>query len=99
MLTANMISSKDAYDYGLVNYVEKDFESGMKKCIELILTIKRKAPVAIKNVIKSVNNFYSNDIDGFEQEIQLFSQCTSTKDFKEGIKAFLEKRCPDFKGD
>ena len=99
MLTANMISSKDAYDYGLVNYVEKDFESGMKKCIELILTIKRKAPIAIKNVIKSVNNFYSNDIDGFEQEIKLFSQCTSTKDFKEGIKAFLEKRCPDFKGD
>ena len=71
----------------------------MKKCIELILTIKRKAPVAIKNVIKSVNNFYLNDIDGFEQEIKLFSQCTSTKDFKEGIKAFLEKRCPDFKGD
>ncbi len=99
MLTANMISSKDAYDYGLVNYVEKDFESGMKKCIELILTIKRKAPVAIKNIIKSVNNFYSNDIDGFKQEIKLFSECTSTKDFKEGIKAFLEKRCPDFKGD
>ncbi len=48
MLTANMISSKDAYDYGLVNYVEKDFESGLKKCIELISTIKRKAPVAIK---------------------------------------------------
>ena len=66
------------------------------KCNDLILTIKRKAPVAIKNVIKSVNNFYSNDIDGFEQEIKLFSQCTSTKDFKEGIKAFLEKREPNF---
>ena len=99
MLTANMISSKEALDYGLVNYVVKDFDSGMEKCKEYISTIKRKAPVAIKNVIKSVNNFYANDIDGFEHEIKLFSKCASTKDFKEGIKAFLEKRCPDFKGD
>lgn len=99
MLTANMISSKQALDYGLVNYVVKDFDSGMEKCKEFILIIKRKAPIAIKNVIKSVNSFYANDIDGFENEIKLFSECTSTKDFKEGIKAFLEKRCPDFKGD
>ena len=99
MLTANMVTSKEALDFGLVNYVVKDFEEGLDKCNDLILTIKRKAPVAIKNVIKSVNNFYSSDKDGFEEEIKLFSECSSTKDFKEGVKAFLEKRCPDFNGD
>ena len=58
MLTANMVTSKEALDFGLVNYVVKDFEEGLDKCNDLILTIKRKAPVAIKNVIKSVNNFF-----------------------------------------
>ena len=57
MLTANMVTSKEALDFGLVNYVVKDFEEGLDKCNDLILTIKRKARVAIKNVIKSVNNF------------------------------------------
>ena len=95
---------KSAKDNGLLISINEfkpliSFKFNYGNDNDLILTIKRKAPVAIKNVIKSVNNFYSADKDGFEEEIKLFSECSSTKDFKEGVKAFLEKRCPDFNGD
>ena len=98
MMTAEMISSKSALSLGLVNYVLENKEKAILKCEELINIFKRKSPIAIKNVIKSVNSFYDNNINGYDKEIQLFSECTNTNDFKEGVQSFLEKRCPDFKG-
>ena len=99
MITAEMINAETALKYGLVNYVFDDYKNAYSKAIDIIDIIKRKAPIAIKNVIMSVNSFYDSNLNGFEEEIKLFVQCSSTKDFKEGVKAFIEKRCPDFKGE
>ena len=66
MLSAEMISSSIAFDLGLVNYVLEDKKQAMDKALELINIFKRKSPIAIKNVIKSVNSFYDNGVNGDE---------------------------------
>ena len=98
MLTAEMVDAKSALEYGLVNYILDDKEKALEKSVSILNTVKRKSPKAIANVIKSVNNFYNKDVNGFDQEIKIFSKLCNSEDFKEGVNAFHEKRCPSFKG-
>ena len=75
----------------MVNYIFENKDDAMKKSTKLIDIIQRKAPEAVAGVIKSVNNFYRVDDEGFGQEIQIFSKLCGTDDFKEGVGAFQEK--------
>ena len=96
LLTADMINATEALQLGLVNHVVKP-EELMPKCMELAEKIKQQAPIAIAEIINCVNTYYSPN-DGFEEEITAFGRCFSTDDFKEGTKAFLEKRKAVFVG-
>jgi enoyl-CoA hydratase len=96
MMTADMISAAEAKEIGLVNHVTKQDEL-IGKAEEILKKIAQRAPLAIAGVIKSVNNF-SNNEQGYATEATVFSECCKTEDFKEGTKAFLEKRKAEFKG-
>ncbi|MEW6467777.1 MAG: enoyl-CoA hydratase-related protein [Bacteroidota bacterium] len=96
MLTADMLSAADALALGLVNYVTTP-EHLMPKCHELIAKIGQWSPSAGAGVIASVNAFFAEGKDGFEEEVSEFGKCFGTEDFKEGVAAFKERRKPVFK--
>lgn len=98
IVTADMINAQDAYKWGLANYVTTQ-EELMNKCFEITSKIASKSPTAIKTAIKVINAGYNNNLNGFEVEIEEFGKSFGTKDFKEGVGAFLEKRKADFKGE
>ena len=52
--------------------------------------------MAISKVIKALNANYTEGIDGFEVEKKEFGNCFESEEFKEGTKAFLEKRKANF---
>jgi enoyl-CoA hydratase len=96
ILTADMITAADALHFGLVNHVTGP-ENLLPLAEEILNKILARAPLAISAAINSVNSAQTG-INGFDTERKKFSDCFNTKDLKEGITAFLEKRKPDFKG-
>jgi enoyl-CoA hydratase len=97
LMTADVIDANEAYRLGLVNYVVPQ-EQLMDKCFEVLNKIKAQAPLAIAEIIRSVNAHYEKNSDGYQTEIDRFGACFVTEDFTEGTQAFLGKRKADFKG-
>lgn len=98
IVTADMISAQDAYKWGLANHVTTA-EELLKKCFEITSKIASKSPSAIKTAIKVINAGYNNKLNGYEVEIEEFGKAFGTGDFREGVKAFMEKRKAEFKGE
>ena len=94
LMSGNMITAKEALEYGIVNKVLSQDEL-LSKTKEILMTIQSKAPLAISKVIECVNNFEHTQ-QGYDFEIKKFGECFKTDDMKEGASAFLEKRKANF---
>ncbi|TMI48868.1 enoyl-CoA hydratase [Candidatus Bathyarchaeota archaeon] len=84
--------------HGLVNKVvpvEAYFEEAKK----LALQIAQKAPVAVRLAKEAVLKSFDTPLEeGLQFERRNFYLLFSTEDMREGMKAFTEKRPPQFKG-
>ncbi len=98
LITANTIDANTALQYGLVNYVVPQ-EELLNKAKSILEVIHSKAPLAVTGCIKSANAVFNDSMNGFETEVKEFGKCFNTKDVKEGIAAFLEKRKANFTGE
>jgi enoyl-CoA hydratase len=97
-LTGDMISADEAERVGLVNHVYPP-EELEAKTIELANKIAEMSPVALAMAKQAVKNAARLDLRaGLDAEVDLFSLCFSSEDKEEGVRAFIEKRKPDFKG-
>lgn len=95
LLSGKTINAEEAYRIGLVNKVVPQVLEEVEKLAQTILT---KGPFAIKQTKQLVNNGLNMDLSrALCYEAEAFAMCFSTPEQKEGMKAFGEKRTPDFK--
>ena len=91
------ISSKQALSWGLVTEVAEDGQA-VKRAIELInkmIKIPLSSFAACKKLI--TDSFHTSFETQLEKERNTLSWCADHPNGQEGIKAFLEKRKPEFK--
>jgi enoyl-CoA hydratase len=98
ILTGDIIDAQTAYNIGLVNRVvpAADLEA---KTMEIANRIAEKSPIALRMAKEAVKLASRSNLDeGLRREVDLFALCFSSEDKDEGVRAFLEKRKPVFKG-
>ncbi len=90
--SGKMIKADEAEKIGLVNAVYAP-EELMNGAVEMAKSFTKNAPIAVKYAKACIDRGMQMDIDdGIAVENELFAMCFATKDQKEGMGAFLEKR-------
>ncbi len=97
--TGKVIKADEALRIGLVNAIYEP-EQLMPAAVEMARKMVACAPIAISLAKQSINENYDLDATAsLELENKLFGKCFATKDQKEGMAAFLEKRSANFIGE
>ncbi len=98
ILTGRFLTAREALACGLVSRVvpkEHFYTEALRICHEMTA----KPPLALRIAKESVRKAHEVGLsEGLEYERKLFYLLFATEDQKEGMRAFLEKRAPKFKG-
>lgn len=98
LFTADTIDAQEALRIGLVNKVVPG-DQLLDAAFEMAAKIMKHGPYAVQLCKEAVNVGMEVDLDtGSKYEGTLFGVTCATKDKQEGMRAFLEKRKPNFTG-
>ncbi|MBI4545677.1 MAG: enoyl-CoA hydratase/isomerase family protein [Gemmatimonadetes bacterium] len=98
VLTGEMIDAEEAERMGLVDLVVDD-PALADRTRELARLLAGYSPVALRLAKEAVRAALETPLEaGLRYERELFGMAFSSEDMREGVRAFLEKRAPEFRG-
>jgi enoyl-CoA hydratase len=98
ILTAKAFTAEEGAAWGLINRVCEP-ASLLKEARETANAIAENAPLSVRQAKKSIHYGLQTDLlTGYRLEIEAYNRLVDTEDRREGVRAFNEKRKPNFKG-
>lgn len=96
IFTGELVDAKTAFDIGLVDMVVPH-DQLMNEAKKIALAIASKPKIALSLAKSALNRGPGMDLQtALNYEIECFAQCFATQDQKEGMRAFLERRKPNY---
>ncbi len=97
-MTGDMLSATEALQFGLIQKISPKAEL-LEQVFKTITTILSRGPFAIASAKSTILEAHDLEIDGgLALEAKSFGRIFATKDSREGINAFIEKRIANFQG-
>ncbi|HMN67924.1 MAG TPA: enoyl-CoA hydratase-related protein [Bdellovibrionales bacterium] len=97
-LSGELFTAQQGYEWGLFAHVVEPGDL-MAQALKLAEGLAQRAPLAMAWVKEAINHGGDrSQSEGLKLEAELFGRTFETKDHIEGVKAFIEKRAPDFQG-
>jgi enoyl-CoA hydratase/carnithine racemase len=94
-----MISAEEALGYGLLEKVVPTGQA-LEAALELARTISSKGPLGVATAKRVLNRVRDLALgEGLEVESDWWASLADSHDMKEGARAFMEKRPPQYKGE
>ena len=98
ILTGRMIGAEEAYQRGLVARVVPH-ELIVEEAVRLGNDIARRAPIAVRLAKEAIMRAYEGRVDdGIDFERKAFYLLFATQDAHEGMRAFIDRRQPNYEG-
>lgn len=99
IISARPFSATEAMQWGLVNAVFAE-DQLLAETLKTAEAIAANAPVAVRQARLAIHRGLQMSIaDGLALEIEAYHRTVPTDDRHEGVRAFVEKRTPHFKGE
>ncbi len=99
LLMGRHITAQEALQWGLINRIVPKGEA-LNEAMKIAEEICENAPISVQAILKSLreNQFDLSEAEALKREEELGWTVFATQDAKEGMKAFKEKRKPNFIG-
>jgi enoyl-CoA hydratase/carnithine racemase len=98
MLTARRVMAEEARAAGLVTHLEDD-DALLERALELAERLARLAPLSLRQLKRLLHRSFETTLEqALTGEEAALARCVASEDAFEGMRAFLERRTPEFRG-
>jgi enoyl-CoA hydratase/carnithine racemase len=98
LVTGRQLSAAEARDAGLIGHVVPDGQA-LDRAMELASAVAANGPVAVRAILRTIRETEGlAENDAFAVESKIGMEVFRSDDAKEGPRAFIEKRPPEFHG-
>ncbi len=99
LFSARFLQAPEALRLGLINFAADDATQLEKQVREYAAQVASNAPLTVHAAKMALRAFeHYSDLPGEDAIAPLVRKCFDSNDYKEGRRAFLEKRPPQFQG-